>query len=262
MIKSIRTDLNQHAPHLIRSLKIPFLLATCSVALLYPILFTPMRVCLTPKVLINLQCCLICPWISPDLWLSLAMAVAKLPSAGTMISAVPICNVPVVMLLMKIPVPGCNDDGVVTLVRERLFRCANDSHTILPLLPLAIHQECGCGRICPSAPPSASSCQALARKWHPSRVVVVILPPSSCPRMAIGTVFLLQSSLTRLVLMWFSLRLLMARDHLCRAEWISGLRIQCQHREHHVFLDFELSKHESLHSIQLALVHGCGQCSG
>ena len=61
--------------------------------------------------------------------------------------------------------------------------------------------------------------------------------------------------------MWFMLLLLMARDHLCRAEWISGLPIQRQHREHHVSLDFELSKHESLHSIQLSLVHGCAQCS-
>ena len=32
----------------------------------HSILFTPMRVCLTPKVLINLERCLICPWISPD----------------------------------------------------------------------------------------------------------------------------------------------------------------------------------------------------
>ena len=36
MIKSIRTDLDQHAPHLIRGLKVPFLLATCIVAL-YPV---------------------------------------------------------------------------------------------------------------------------------------------------------------------------------------------------------------------------------
>ena len=36
MIKSIRTDLDQHAPHLIRSLNGPLLLATCSVAL-YPV---------------------------------------------------------------------------------------------------------------------------------------------------------------------------------------------------------------------------------
>ena len=35
------------------------------------ILFTLMRACLTPKGLINLECCLICPWISPALWLSL-----------------------------------------------------------------------------------------------------------------------------------------------------------------------------------------------
>ena len=38
----------------------------------------------------------------------------------------------------------------------------------------------------------------------------------------------------------------------------SGLRRQCQHREHF----FELSTHESLHSTQLSLVHGCAQCSG
>ena len=36
MIKSPRTNLDQHAPHLIRSLKVPFLLATCSIAV-YPV---------------------------------------------------------------------------------------------------------------------------------------------------------------------------------------------------------------------------------
>ena len=45
----------------------------------------------------------------------------------------------------------------------------------------------------------------------------------------------------------------------CRAGWISGLRRQRQHRES---LDFELSTHESLHSIQPSLVGGCAQCSG
>ena len=62
--------------------------------------------------------------------------------------------------------------------------------------------------------------------------------------------------------MWFTLRLLLARYHLCRAEWISGLRRQRQHRERHVSLDFELSTRESLQSIQLSLVHRCAQCSG
>ena len=71
-----------------------------------------------------------------------------------------------------------------------------------------------------------------------------------------------QSALTRRALMWFTPRLLVARDHLCRPEWISGLRRQRQHREHYVSVDFELSTHESLHSIQLSLVHGCAQCSG
>ena len=46
------------------------------------------------------------------------------------------------------------------------------------------------------------------------------------------------------------------------SEWISRLRRQRQHREHHVSLDFELSTHESLHSIQPSLVRGCAQCSG
>ena len=64
-------------------------------------LFTPMRVCLIPKVLINLECCLICCWISAALWLFFAMAVAKLPSAGAMMSAVPICNGSVITFLMK-----------------------------------------------------------------------------------------------------------------------------------------------------------------
>ena len=63
-----------------------------------------------------------------------------------------------------------------------------------------------------------------------------------------------ENSLTRLALMWFTLRLLMARDHLCQR-----LRRQRQHREHHVSLNFELSTNESLHSIQLSLVNGCAQ---
>ena len=47
--------------------------------------------------------------------------------------------------LEEVPVPRCNDNGAVPLVRESLFRCANDGHPMLPLLPLAIHAECGCG---------------------------------------------------------------------------------------------------------------------
>ena len=146
--------------------------------------------------------------------------------------------------------------------KKKRSKRENSGHSLLPLLPLAIHVECGCGGTSSSAPPSASTCQALARKWHPIRVVVVILPPSSCPQMAIRRVFLLKNSLARLALMWFTLRLLMAREHLCRAEWTSGLRRQRQHREQIVSLDFEPSTHESLHSIQLSLVHGCAQCSG
>ena len=96
---------------------------------------------------------------------------------------------------------------------------------------------------------TASTCQALARKWHHARKWQSASVSS-------------QNSLTRLALMWFALRLVMARDHLCRAEWISGLRMQRQHREHHVSLVFELSTHESWHSIQLSLVLGCARCSG
>ena len=49
---------------------------------------------------------------------------AKLPSARTMMSAVPICNASSDHVLDEILVPGCNDDdddGLVLLVRERLF---------------------------------------------------------------------------------------------------------------------------------------------
>ena len=103
-------------------------------------------------------------------------------------SAVPICNASVVMFLR---ISQCL--GATMMVWSRLSvkdsRGANNGHSMLPLLPLAIHVECGCGGICPSAPPSASTCQALARKWHPVRLVVVILPLSSCPQVEIDKCF-------------------------------------------------------------------------
>ena len=92
-------------------------------------------------------------------------------------------------VLDEIPVPGCNDDGVVTLFPEKTLRDANYDHSTLPLLPQTIHVESGCRGICPSAPPSTSTCQVLARKWHPIGVAVVILPLSSCPQMESGKCF-------------------------------------------------------------------------
>ena len=136
---------------------------------------------------------------------------------------------------------------------------------MLPLLPLAIHVECGCGGICPSAPPSASTCEALARKWHPIRVVVVvvvvILPPSSCPRVALGKCFISMLTTTSGANVVYAATL-DGKDHLCRAEWMSGLRRQRQHREHHVSLDLSFPLMKGVHSIQLSLVHVCAQCFG
>ena len=163
MIKSIRTDLDQHAPHLIRSIKVPFLLATCSVAL------CPVHADAGPSHSQGVD--------QPRMLSDLSLDFAPPPSAGTTMGAVPICNASVVLFL-----PGCNDDGG-----------ANNGNSILPLLPLAVHAECGCGGICPTATPSASTCQALARKWHPSRVVMVILPPSSCAASGNRQVFLLKT---------------------------------------------------------------------
>merc|ERR1719284_726424 len=80
---------------------------------LYPavsqsILFTPMQICFTPKRLINRECWRVWPWISPALWLPLAIAVVKLPSAGTMMSATSACEAPVIMFLMKSLCPGAS----------------------------------------------------------------------------------------------------------------------------------------------------------
>ena len=148
-------------------------------------LVTPMRVCFAPKRLIDIECCLICRWI----WLSLAMSMVKPPSAGTMVSTVPTCYASVVMFLVKSQ-SGCNDDGVVPLVRERLFvvqtmvtpcshfflwwstwnadmeEFSQALHLLLQLVKLSL----GSG--------------------HPIRVVVVILPPPSWPHVAIGKCFI------------------------------------------------------------------------
>ena len=147
-----------------------------------------MRICFNLEMLINIECCLICPWISPSLWLSLAMTVAKLLSGETMISAVPTCNASLVTFLTFSPCPGATMMVFVTLFPEKTLRDANNDHSIHKLLPL-IHVECGCRGICPSAPPSTSTCQALARNWHPIGVAVVILPLSSCPQMETGKCF-------------------------------------------------------------------------
>mmetsp|Transcript_12826 Transcript_12826/g.18661 ORF Transcript_12826/g.18661 Transcript_12826/m.18661 type:complete len:158 (-) Transcript_12826:72-545(-) len=72
------------------------------------ILFTPMQICFTPNKLMRRECCLVWPWISPALWLPLAIAVVKLPSAGTMMSATSAWEAPVIMFLMKSLWPGAS----------------------------------------------------------------------------------------------------------------------------------------------------------
>ena len=66
--------------------------------------FTRTIVCLNRSAqrLINLELLSsLCPWISPVLWSSMAMAVVKLLSAGTMTWAVSACNAAVVMFRMR-----------------------------------------------------------------------------------------------------------------------------------------------------------------
>ena len=119
---------------------------------------------------------------------------------------------------------------------------------MLPLLPLAIHVECGGGRNLSKRSTfcfNLSSSRSETSNSSGGGDLAAVIMPLEWQSASVSS----QNSLTRLALMWFTLRLLMAKDHLCRAEW---LRRQRQHREHHVSLDFELSAHESLHSIQLS----------
>ena len=68
-----------------------------------------MRVYLTPKGLINLECCLICPGFRlTTVCCDHDECCAHLQRVSDHV-------------LDEIPVPGCNDDGDVPLVREGLF---------------------------------------------------------------------------------------------------------------------------------------------
>jgi hypothetical protein len=50
-------------------------------------LFTSMQFCFALSKFVRRECCMICPWISPALWLPLAMAQAIFLSAGTVTRA-------------------------------------------------------------------------------------------------------------------------------------------------------------------------------
>mmetsp|Transcript_28092 Transcript_28092/g.68269 ORF Transcript_28092/g.68269 Transcript_28092/m.68269 type:complete len:252 (+) Transcript_28092:530-1285(+) len=72
------------------------------------ILLMPTTSCFTPSRLMSSACCRVWPCTSPALWLPLAMAAVKLPSAGTMSSATSACDAPVIMFLMKSRCPGAS----------------------------------------------------------------------------------------------------------------------------------------------------------
>ena len=67
------------------------------------------------------------------------MATVEFQSAVAMVNATCTCSVLVVMFLMKSP--WCSDEGVVPLVRAKLFLSVNGGHSMLPFLLLAVHVE-------------------------------------------------------------------------------------------------------------------------